>query len=622
MLGLIAFALLILACSYWKLSGYLDAGEDSGEFAGDEKLKENNVTMTAIPSSVLVIMAGEAKPTFLAMPATPATVIVATSLEFDDAKDLLSWAINILSHPNDTIIALHVIVGKEPKKLVPKSRDYRRFRRAKSFVLSVMGEFAETCQCKQVYLEARVVYSSSIGSGLIDEAKRTTAEFLVLKGSKLEPKRTTGEISKHCMKYAPKGCSIITIGQLEKEATLDSSSILKEGTLEEKSPRTVLNGVEGESAPSTEDDNSTSFFLKNTSSGRRRNNEKCSIGVGGVEKLPKPSLKYFSYDEISQATKDFHPDNMIGQGGYSEVYRGDMQDGKSIAIKRLAKDNTNPHKEKEFLIELGIITQVSHPNTASLIGYCIENGLYLIFPFSSNGNLFDALHDDERKSLEWAVRYKIAIGIAKGLHYLHKCCKHRIIHRDIKASNVLLGPDYEPQITDFGLAKWVPSNKSSYQNAFLPIEGTFGYLAPEYFLHGIVDEKTDVFAFGILLLEIITGRRPIDSSTQSLLLWAMPLMENGKISELVDTRLEGEYDQDQLHKILLTASCCVRHSSTWRPSMNEVLELLSEGQNSEIARIWGVQKSSSDEIDDYSMIFGYNVPIDKELEKAIAELEI
>ncbi|XP_021755894.1 probable receptor-like serine/threonine-protein kinase At5g57670 [Chenopodium quinoa] len=603
----------------------------------------------------------------------PATVIVATSLEFDDAKDLLSWAINILSHPNDTIIALHVIVGKEPKKLVPKSRDYRRFRRAKSFVLSVMGEFAETCQCKQVYLEARVVYSSSIGSGLIDEAKRTTAEFLVLKGSKLEPKRTTGEISKHCMKYAPKGCSIITIGQLEKEATLDSSSILKEGTLEEKSPRTVLNGVEGESAPSTEDDNSSfddsssnsesslpvspptsttttttivktkttttttttttkfkesplrrvaSFFLKNTSSGRRRNNEKCSIGVGGVEKLPKPSLKYFSYDEISQATKDFHPDNMIGQGGYSEVYRGDMQDGKSIAIKRLAKDNTNPHKEKEFLIELGIITQVSHPNTASLIGYCIENGLYLIFPFSSNGNLFDALHDDERKSLEWAVRYKIAIGIAKGLHYLHKCCKHRIIHRDIKASNVLLGPDYEPQITDFGLAKWVPSNKSSYQNAFLPIEGTFGYLAPEYFLHGIVDEKTDVFAFGILLLEIITGRRPIDSSTQSLLLWAMPLMENGKISELVDTRLEGEYDQDQLHKILLTASCCVRHSSTWRPSMNEVLELLSEGQNSEIARIWGVQKSSSDEIDDYSMIFGYNVPIDKELEKAIAELEI
>ncbi|XP_056692709.1 probable receptor-like serine/threonine-protein kinase At5g57670 isoform X2 [Spinacia oleracea] len=589
----------------------------------------------------------------------PARIIVATSLEVDDVKDLLSWAINILSHPNDTIIALHVL-GKEPKKLVPKSREYKRFRRAKSFVLSAMGEFAKTCQCKQVHLEARVRYSSSVGSGLIEEAKRTTAEFLVLRGSKLEQKRrTTGEITKHCMKHAPKGCSVISIAKLEN-ATF-ASSILEERSKEEKSPRTVLDGVEdAEDDNSSFDDSSSSiselsvppppppttttmtttttttttvtttkckestlrrvasFFLKNTSSGRRRNNnEKYNINIDGVE---KPSLKYFSYHEISQATNDFHPDNMVGQGGYSEVYRGDMKDGNSIAIKRLTKDNTNQNKEKEFLIELGIITQVSHPNTATLIGYCIENGLYLIFPFSSNGNLFDALHNGE--SLEWPVRYKIALGIAKGLHYLHKCCKHRIIHRDIKASNVLLGPDYEPQITDFGLAKWVPNNKGSNQHAYLPIEGTFGYLAPEYFLHGIVDEKTDVFAFGILLLEIVTGRRPIDSSTQSLLLWAMPLMEHGKISELVDTRLEGKYDIVQLQKIVLTASCCVRHSSTWRPSMNEVLELLSEDQESEIARKWSVQKSSSHEIDDCSMVFGYNILVDMDFEKAIAALEI
>ncbi|KAL2928944.1 hypothetical protein RDABS01_034355 [Bienertia sinuspersici] len=521
----------------------------------------------------------------------PATIVVATSLEVDHAKELLSWAINILSHPNDTIIALHILVGKEPKKLVPRSRDYKRFRRAKSFVLSVMGEFAETCQYKEVHLEARVRYSSSVGSGLIDEAKRTTAEFLVLRGSKFEPKRKNGEITKYCMKNAPKGCSIISIGQLDNEPQFDDTK--EKTTSEEKSPRTVLDhGIEGE----------------------------ILILISVVEKLPQPSLKYFSYDEISQATKDFDPDNMVGQGGYSEVYKGDLQDGNSIAVKRLAQDNTNPHKEKEFLVELGIISQVSHPNTASLIGYCIENGLYLIFPFSSNGNLFNALHDNESETLEWPMRYKIVLGIAKGLHYLHKCCKHRIIHRDIKASNVLLGPDYEPQIL---ASKWVPINKSTQQHAVLPIEGTFGYLAPEYFLHGVVDEKTDVFAFGILLLEIVTGRIPIDSSKQSLLLWAMPLMECGKFSELVDARLEGVYDSEQLHKIVLTASCCVRHCSAWRPSMTEVLELLSNDQDSEIARKWGVQKSSSDdEIDDYSMVFGYNVPIDKDLEKAIAALEI
>lgn len=588
----------------------------------------------------------------------PATILVATSLDGDNAKQLLSWATNILCHPNDTIIAIHVLVGKEPNRLVPNSRDYKRFRRARSFLLSVMGEFAKTCQIKQVHLEARVKYMSSIGSGLIDEAKKTKAEFLVLGSSKIEPNGKSGEVTKYCYKHSPKGCSIILTDQLPKEG-LDLAQ--KENS-EKRSPRTVLlnDGVEDENAPTTEDDSSSfgdsssnsespppppplppppppppastttggknkqtplmrvaSFFR------RRRSNESCSIDV---EKLYQPALRCFSFYEISQATQDFHPDKMVGQGGYSEVYRGDMSDGNLIAVKRLAKDNTNPNKEKEFLVELGIISHVSHPNTATVIGYCVENGLYLILQFSPNGNLFTALHGNTSKSLEWAVRYRIVLGIARGLHYLHKCCKHRIIHRDIKASNVLLGSDYEPQITDFGLAKWIPSkcnnNNNNNNHAILPIEGTFGYLAPEYFMHGIVDEKTDVFAFGILLLEIVTGRRPIDSSKQSLLLWAMPLMECGKISELVDSRLSGKYDEDQVRKVVLIASCCVRQSSTWRPSMTEVLELLANGQDSELARKWGVQKSCSGEMDDYSMVFGYNVPIDPNLEKAVAALEI
>uniref|UniRef100_K4CUS7 non-specific serine/threonine protein kinase n=1 Tax=Solanum lycopersicum TaxID=4081 RepID=K4CUS7_SOLLC len=146
-------------------------------------------------------------------------------------------------------------------------------------------------------------------------------------------------------------------------------------------------------------------------------------------------------------------ENLVGQGGYSDVYRGDLEDERRIAVKRLVKDSTNMNKEKEFLMELCVIRYVNHPNTTSLVGYCIENGFYLIFKIYPNGTLSKALHNcyftsarKTNKSLEWPMRYKIALGIARGLHYLHKYCKHRIIHRDIKASNVLLGPDYEPQI--------------------------------------------------------------------------------------------------------------------------------------------------------------------------------
>ncbi|KAL7224598.1 hypothetical protein ACSBR1_025964 [Camellia fascicularis] len=134
-------------------------------------------------------------------------------------------------------------------------------------------------------------------------------------------------------------------------------------------------------------------------------------------------------------------------------------------------------------------------------------------------------------------------------------------------------------------------------------------------MHGIVDEKIDVFAFGVLLLEIITGRRPVDSSKQNLLLWAKPLMESGNITELVDPKLENKYDSDQMRRLVLTASYCVRKSSIWRPSMSEVLEPLTYGNDSEDARSWRMPKHKSEEIDDYSMIFGYDLPSDFSLEE-------
>ncbi|MQM06948.1 hypothetical protein Taro_039778 [Colocasia esculenta] len=150
----------------------------------------------------------------------------------------------------------------------------------------------------------------------------------------------------------------------------------------------------------------------------------------------------------------------------------------------------------------------------------------------------------------------MAVGITRGLHYLHRGCQRRIIHRDIKASNILLTVDFESQISDFGLAKWLPSEWT--HRTVAPIEGTFGYLVPEYFMHGIVDEKTDVFAFGVLLLEIVSGRKPVDGSHQSLLTWAKPHLSNGATRMLVDPRLGDDYDNDQLNRLAFAASLCSR----------------------------------------------------------------
>ncbi|WCJ42204.1 Protein kinase superfamily protein [Euphorbia peplus] len=288
----------------------------------------------------------------------------------------------------------------------------------------------------------------------------------------------------------------------------------------------------------------------------------------------KPTWRCFSYEEIFEATNSFNPDNLVGRGGYAEVYKGELKNGDKIAVKRLTKICNDERKEKEFLTEIGTIGHVFHPNVMSLLGCCLDNGLYLIFHFSSRGSVASILHDENFGTLDWKIRYKIAIGTAKGLHYLHKGCQRRIIHRDIKSSNILLTADFEPMISDFGLAKWLPSQWSHHSIA--PIEGTFGHLAPEYYLHGIVDEKTDVFAFGVFLLEIISGRKPVDGSHQSIHSWAKPILNEGEIESLVDPRLGGSYDYSQLKRLAFAASLCIRASSTWRPTINEVLEVMQE----------------------------------------------
>ncbi|MBA0620383.1 hypothetical protein Godav_006104, partial [Gossypium davidsonii] len=295
------------------------------------------------------------------------------------------------------------------------------------------------------------------------------------------------------------------------------------------------------------------------------------VDIDGIP-VPKPSWKTFSYSDLCAATDHFSPENMLGKGGNAKVYKGHLTDGQIVAVKKLIKNEKEEEdRANDFLLELGIIAHINHPNAAHLIGFSVDGGLHLVLQFAPHGSLASVLFGSD-ECLDWKTRYKVATGIAEGLKYLHHDCPRRIIHRDITASNILLTEDYEAHISDFGLAKWLPENW--HQHVVHPIEGTFGYLAPEYFMHGIVDEKTDVFAFGVLLLEILTGRRAVDLSRQSLMIWGKPLLESNKVKELVDPRLEDDYDQTQVKRAMLTASMCINHLANLRPSMTRVVELL------------------------------------------------
>ncbi|PIM98849.1 Serine/threonine protein kinase [Handroanthus impetiginosus] len=282
------------------------------------------------------------------------------------------------------------------------------------------------------------------------------------------------------------------------------------------------------------------------------------------------SWKNFSLTDLQEATNNFDHENLIGEGGYSEVYKGHLEDGQLIAVKRLIR-GTPEEMTADYLSELGILVHVNHPNIAGVIGYGVEGGMHLVLPLSPNGSLSSLLKGKKEK-LTWNLRYNIAVGIASGLLYLHEGCQRRIIHRDIKSANILLTENFEPQISDFGLAKWLPDQWTHLTVS--QFEGTFGYLPPEFFMHGIVDEKTDVYAFGVLLLELVSGRPALDESHNSVVMWAKPLLLSKNIADMVDPVLGSNYDWEQLNRVVMVASLCIHQNSTDRPQMSQVVRML------------------------------------------------
>ncbi|XP_010427508.1 PREDICTED: probable serine/threonine-protein kinase At1g01540 isoform X2 [Camelina sativa] len=286
--------------------------------------------------------------------------------------------------------------------------------------------------------------------------------------------------------------------------------------------------------------------------------------------------RWYTLRELEAATNGLCEENVIGEGGYGIVYSGVFTDGTKVAVKNLL--NNRGQAEKEFRVEVEAIGRVRHKNLVRLLGYCVE-GAYrmLVYDYVDNGNLEQWIHGDvgDKSPLTWDIRMNIILGMAKGLAYLHEGLEPKVVHRDIKSSNILLDRQWNAKVSDFGLAKLLFS-ESSYVTT--RVMGTFGYVAPEYACTGMLTEKSDIYSFGILIMEIITGRNPVDYSRPqgevNLVEWLKSMVGNRRSEEVVDPKIPEPPTSKALKRVLLVALRCVDPDANKRPKMGHIIHML------------------------------------------------
>ncbi|XP_019059155.1 PREDICTED: serine/threonine-protein kinase PBS1-like [Tarenaya hassleriana] len=307
---------------------------------------------------------------------------------------------------------------------------------------------------------------------------------------------------------------------------------------------------------------------------------------------PQPTRKrkhgssVFTLKEMEEATCSFSDENLLGKGGFGRVYRGTLKSGEVVAIKKM---DLPPFKEaegeREFRVEVDILSRLDHLNLVSLIGYCADGKhRFLVYEFMQNGNLQDHLNGIGKAKMSWPIRLKIALGAAKGLAYLHSSSAVGIpiVHRDFKSTNVLLDSNFNPKISDFGLAKLMPEGKETYVTA--RVLGTFGYFDPEYTSTGKLTLQSDVYAFGVVLLELLTGRRARLSRSnyrnKLILFFYMYQVRNilndrKKLRKVIDPELpRNSYNMEAVAMFADLASRCIRIESSERPSMMDCIKEL------------------------------------------------
>ncbi|KAJ3682461.1 hypothetical protein LUZ60_015034 [Juncus effusus] len=540
-------------------------------------------------------------------------------------KKLLNWTLNVIAKPGDRIVAVHVC--KKSKSSIPNTMT----------LISVLDEFLaqyETlCTDKKIIVVGRVITGKSIQKVLVNEAKLCAAMTMVVGVNKTYSIGGSSSLAKYCAKKLPPTTTIIAVQKgniifqrvspktpqggeplpvlrtvLHPNVGMDPKIIIP------KPERSLSNISKARTEESSERNNSAIHnkeekqrlgwpLLRSSSdlNSPKYDARKMSV-VQWAMNLPKRSLqinvnepfyelikelkkiteekdsnstcKWFSYKDLRSATNNFSPDNWIGKGGSCNVYKGRLENGGEIAVKlsKLSQDS-----QTDFRHEIEIMSKLNHNYIVPLIGICVEaNKLISIYSYLSKGTLEENIHGNKMKShLDWKMRYNIAIEIASGLNYLHNESDKPVIHRDVKSANILFTDEYTPQLSDFGLAIWAPTDSSSTMSHG-DLVGTFGYIAPEYFMYGQISTKIDVYAFGVVLLELLTGRKHISDNQVSLVMWATPILRKGNLNlnELLDPALEGKYDEAEAKRLLLAASLCLIRSARLRPKINQILGVL------------------------------------------------
>ncbi|GFP84260.1 proline-rich receptor-like protein kinase perk1 [Phtheirospermum japonicum] len=538
-----------------------------------------------------------------------AAVVVGVKMD-SRSRELLTWALVKVSQPGDRVIAVHILDPNADKSTL--------LSLVKNFD-SVLAAYEGFCNLKQVDLNLKVCKGSPVRKILSREAKSCGATSLIVGTSQVHHTvRSRISVAKYCAKSLHRNVSVICVNKgkivFQRESTgeefgslvdASKSKFRKRKKALSKSPLSVSSSSNSGSesismalVPSrTHESKSTWALLRRV----LLHGHRVSEADKWRSKLPSRQSVvaiYPDHKQISVSNRDgccldsdeekgaivlYSNDTNTNPDACSDMIfleelkglreKGCLPGGGEIAVKVL-----KPSKDvlKHFLSEIEIITSLQNKNIISLLGFSYEeNQLLLVYNLLSRGCLEENLHGTPKSGIGWEERYKVALGVAEALDHLHSAAEP-IIHRDVKSSNILLSDDFEPQLSDFGLASWVSS--CSHHMDTSDVAGTFGYLAPEYFMHGKPNEKIDVYAFGVVLLELLSGRKPIDDALPkgqgSLVIWAKHILKEGKISELQDPNLVNACDDDQFEKIVLAATLCIRHAPQSRPEISLVSKLL------------------------------------------------
>lgn len=308
-------------------------------------------------------------------------------------------------------------------------------------------------------------------------------------------------------------------------------------------------------------------------------NEKSDFA--NLQVVAEKGLQVFTFKQLHSATGGFSKSNVIGHGGFGLVYRGVLNDGRKVAIKFM--DQAGKQGEEEFKVEVELLSRLHSPYLLALFGYCSDsNHKLLVYEFMANGGLQEHLYpvNDSNVTpvkLDWETRLRIALEAAKGLEYLHEHVSPPVIHRDFKSSNILLDKKFHAKVSDFGLAKLGPDRAGGHVST--RVLGTQGYVAPEYALTGHLTTKSDVYSYGVVLLELLTGRVPVDMKRPPgegvLVSWALPLLtDREKVVKIMDPSLEGQYSMKEVVQVAAIAAMCVQPEADYRPLMADVVQSL------------------------------------------------